>query len=190
MSKPRLANWEIAACALWLLGGATIRKDTEEVAVRCWELAPERFRWKRYPEFPDKRTAGEALRDGKKNKNGALIGGDERDGWILTEAGLRWARGREQLGEGNVPPRGLSALAVGMAGALSDLASHDTYRRWKAGAKGIPKYEVAIAIQLPADAPHWAVNNRLREMRNAAALASLEDLEAFLKWLDNATQAE
>ncbi len=93
-------NRELVVYALYLAGGANGRVHTEDVALKCFELFPDAFSWVKHVQFPDKDIVRVALTDARKDKYGALLsGGIEghssqgdpgRDGWILTENGLRW----------------------------------------------------------------------------------------------------
>ncbi len=98
-------NWEVAAFALFALGGGEKFVHTEDVALKCFELAPGSFSWIRHPQLPDKDIARVALTDARKEKAGALVTGragrgvrqstggaygSKSDGWRLTEAGVRW----------------------------------------------------------------------------------------------------
>ena len=85
----RLTNPEVATYALWRVGGAKEPCDTEHVAALCWKIAPSRFSWKHYPEFPDKEIIRFALADAKKKKCGELVDGSGGEGWLLTTNGIR-----------------------------------------------------------------------------------------------------
>ena len=101
----RYNNWEIAVYALFLQGGLSRHIHTEDVALKCFELAPDAFSWVRHPQFPDKDIARVALTDARKSGRGTLVSGRAgqgkrgsgsadgtaaTDGWILTEAGATW----------------------------------------------------------------------------------------------------
>jgi hypothetical protein len=100
-----LANREIVVYALYLLGGATKRCHTEDVAIKCYQIQPTSFSWSKYTEYPDKDIVRVALTDARKERYGALVdgrSGQKRgqykkasrkpavDGWILTESGVQW----------------------------------------------------------------------------------------------------
>ena len=102
-----LRNWEVAVYALYLLDGATKLVHTEDIALKCHELAADSFSWVKHPEYPDKDIARVSLVDARKEKVGALVTGrsgqgkgqlhtvlQQRslDGWQLTEKGISWAR--------------------------------------------------------------------------------------------------
>ena len=64
--------------------------DTEDIAVKVDEMAPERFGWRKYSDRIDLDSVRVALRDAKKPKNGGLLIGNNTDGWMLSPAGMRW----------------------------------------------------------------------------------------------------
>jgi hypothetical protein len=103
--KKKLPNWEIAVYVVHLLDGVTRRVSTEDIALKCFELAPDAFSWVKHPEYPDKDVVRSALVDARKRKNGELLRGrtgrgkgqvsranaePASDGWMLTEAGAKW----------------------------------------------------------------------------------------------------
>ena len=113
-----LSNREVVVYALYLLGGATTRQHTEDIALKCFELLPSAFSWVKYPQFPDKDIVRVALTDAHKEKFKVLVEGrtgqsrgqyrrrDQRprtDGWILTDSGFRWVEENlqrlKQIGE-------------------------------------------------------------------------------------------
>ena len=85
-----LANHEIVTLAVYLLGGDSHDVDTEDIAVKANELAPNRFTWKKYHDQINIDTVRKRLWDAK-NKGG-FLNGSEKEGWLLTPAGLKFAR--------------------------------------------------------------------------------------------------
>ena len=85
---PRLYHVVVSAVAD--LGGASRHVDTEDVAMRCHELAPALFSWRKYPEQVNLEIVRVSLSDAKKPKNGGLLAGSGRTGWRLTKRGLDW----------------------------------------------------------------------------------------------------
>jgi hypothetical protein len=80
-----LSNIDIALFALYRRGGAQHPIETEDVALECWRLAPEKFSWKKYPQYPESEPARSALFDAAKPKYGKLVRGrNKRTGWMLT----------------------------------------------------------------------------------------------------------
>ena len=91
---------EVAAVALFLLGGATNVIDTEDIAVKAHAIAPGRFAWRKYPDLVNLELVRVALSDARKRENGALVSGKGKSGWSLTPAGARWceAQAKSLLG--------------------------------------------------------------------------------------------
>jgi hypothetical protein len=86
-----LANHEIVTLAVYLLGGDAQRVDTEDVAVKANALAPGRFTWRKYPGQINLDAVRKRLWDAAKPDKGGYLQGTEREGWVLTPAGLRFA---------------------------------------------------------------------------------------------------
>ena len=95
-----LSNKDIVVYALYLLGGWQKRVHTEDIALKCYELAPSKFSWVKYPEYPDVAPARFALEAAKKLKNKVLVKGESErkktaqsiGGWILTTDGIQWIK--------------------------------------------------------------------------------------------------
>ena len=100
-----LSDKEIVLYALYLLGGWQKRVHTEDVALKCFELAPTKFSWVKYPEYPDIAPARFALEAAKKQKHGALVKGESErkktvksiGGWMLTANGVQWIQANKEL---------------------------------------------------------------------------------------------
>ena len=176
-----MTNPQVAALALYSLGGATARQHQEDVAVKCYEIAPRRFGWERH-DFPDIDRAGVALRDGKKAKNGALITGDKRIGWLLTPAGIDWAGERAQLA-GGTKAEGRSVLSVTDDRELRHLRQHRLFEEWRAGSEEVSVFQAADVVGLPADAPTHSIARRIATLEGAARTGGRRELEGFLEWL-------
>jgi hypothetical protein len=90
----QLANHEIVALAVYLLGGTTKPVDTEDVAIKANELAPGRFSWTKYRDQINLELIRVYLSDAKKQSKGAYLNGSGNAGWTLTPRGLGFARER------------------------------------------------------------------------------------------------
>jgi hypothetical protein len=87
-----LSNHQIVTLAVYLLGGDSHYIDTEDVAVKANEIAPNRFVWRKYPEQINIENVRTFLSDAKKEKNGGLLTGSGKKGWLLTEQGIQFAK--------------------------------------------------------------------------------------------------
>jgi hypothetical protein len=92
-----LKQFEVVTAAIYLLGGAAKSIDTEDAAVKCFELAPTLFSWQKYKDQINLELVRVSLSDAKKPKNGSLLSGSGREGWRLSAKGLDWiqAGGRQ-----------------------------------------------------------------------------------------------
>jgi hypothetical protein len=91
MSKS-LSNHEIVTLAVYLLGGEAQPIDAEDIAIKANEIAPKRFSWRKYPNQINLESVRKRLWDARKPEKGGYLTGSDRQGWLLTENGLRFAK--------------------------------------------------------------------------------------------------
>jgi hypothetical protein len=91
---PGLTRPEAIVVALLSKGGDRTKVDTEDVAVEASKLAPGLFSWVKYPELVDKELVRVALSDARLKKGWTI--GSHAQGWMLTPAGVAFARANEQ----------------------------------------------------------------------------------------------
>lgn len=87
-----LSNVEIVTIAVYLLGGDSKYVDTEDIAIKTNELAPGRFTWTKYPEQINIDNIRKRLSDAKNIKKNGYILGSFKQGWILSEKGLKFSK--------------------------------------------------------------------------------------------------
>jgi hypothetical protein len=85
-----ISKREITVLAVYLLGGNRKSIDTEDVAVKCNEIAPGQLNWKKYPSQINLELVRAFLSDAKKPIYGGLLIGSGRQGWRLSNKGLEW----------------------------------------------------------------------------------------------------
>lgn len=78
--------------AAYLCGADARAIDTEDVAVKAFELAPSRFGWRKHADQINLELVRVSLSDAKKPEKGSLLDGSGKTGWTLTPAGLQWAK--------------------------------------------------------------------------------------------------
>ncbi len=99
-NKTSLSNIDIVIYAVYKLGGWQKRVHSENIALKCFELAPRKFSWVKFPQYPDILPSLFALEAAKKKKYGKLVIGeterrktfDKIGGWVLTVNGVRWIK--------------------------------------------------------------------------------------------------
>ncbi len=92
--KKSLTNTEIVTLAVYLLGGENKSVDTEDIAIKSNELAPNRFTWRKYPEQVNIGNVHRRLSFAK-DRLGYILG-SHREGWLLTRKGLNYSRKQEK----------------------------------------------------------------------------------------------
>ena len=92
MRGKELNNQGIVVLAVYAVGGADRYVDTEDVAIQAASIAPGRFSWRKYKEQINIDTVRKRLWDAAKNKDSPFLLGSEKEGWLLTEAGLDFCR--------------------------------------------------------------------------------------------------
>ncbi|EAQ10958.1 hypothetical protein RB2654_05024 [Rhodobacterales bacterium HTCC2654] len=121
--------------AAYLAGASRAHADTEDIAVKAAELAPGRFSWRKYPEQINIETIRKRLWDASSEKMGRLLTGSERDGWLLTEAGLQFCR--EHSDQLENPEEGSIRLSQKeQAWATRErgrMQAETAFRKWKDG---------------------------------------------------------
>jgi hypothetical protein len=130
-SGSTLSNLDLVTLAVHCLGGAAERVDTEDVARVASRLAPGRLSWRKYPDQINLELVRVYLSDAKKAKNGALVIGSGRSGWMLTQTGKARAVTLASAG----PPSGFTH-------PRSDTAATQRERAERAWVLGHPALEV------------------------------------------------
>lgn len=104
-----LTNTEIVTLAVYLLGGEARAIDVEDIAIKVNELAPGRFSWRKYKDQINLDSVRRRLSQAKTEEG--YLGGSGTDGWLLTEAGLAFAKKKAEavpgfdLGRETLSPR-------------------------------------------------------------------------------------
>lgn len=89
--KEQTNNEEIVTVALYELGGLIDGVHTEEIAVKAFSLAPNRFRWEleKFKNNINLSYVYSALSDARKI---GFVEGTPKKGWVLTKSGLDLAK--------------------------------------------------------------------------------------------------
>jgi hypothetical protein len=204
-AEQRYKNWEIAVLALFLQGGASKRVHTEDVALKCYELARDAFSWVRYPQYPDKDIARVALTDARKSKTGALVSGragrgrrpipepdatPTDDGWRLTERGARWiAENRHRL-DALTTKRRVRLDRQEPLRRLARITSHPAFQRFALDQRSFSPSlgELADLLRCRPDAPRRVWDRRFQAARNEAQVAAQQDVLSFLHACEDAVR--
>lgn len=92
-----LSNSQVVVLAAYLAGAAKGYADTEDIAIQAAQIFPGRFSWRKYPEQINIEAVRKRLWDAASEKMGRLLTGSDRDGWLMTEAGLEFCKDNERM---------------------------------------------------------------------------------------------
>jgi len=187
-----LSNVDIVVYALHQLGGWQRRVHTEDIALKCYEYAPSRFCWIKYPEYPDLSSVYYALGDAKKSKFGALVRGESEKkgrkrrtgigGWMLTPGGIQWIeangpRVEKFLGE-RIPTGERSAAGR----KLKLLLRSPAFRKFMdRGAEAqISHAQFAEALVCTVNTRSEVLNDRLEQLQSIAEELGNEEVRNYV----------
>lgn len=190
-----LTNWEIAVYALYLRGGASRSVHTEDVALKCFELAPDSFSWVKHRQYPDKEVARKGLVDARAEKNlvtgrtGRGKGQSSKtatdpalDGWQLTDAGVRWVMENEDRLAHELQERQPKGHRQELLQKLSRIRGHGLFKKFQDQPAGfVPSLgSLAELLRCRVDAERSVWEKRFATLRNEARLANQGDVVTFL----------
>lgn len=183
MTRIRLTNIDIAIYALHRLGGGERRVHTEKVAYECYQLAPDRFSWELYPEYPAREPGRSALFDARKAKNGALVSGSKVKGWMLTPAGIDRIRlllpELERLTAGDVQE---ASHRQKVQAYFQELETHPAFQRYlvERSCDAIKAYEFTDFLKCTLDSGPEVIKDRIETARTRAHQAGKNAILDFL----------
>lgn len=195
--KQKLINWEIAVYALHLSGGASKPVRTEDVALKCFELAPESFSWVHYPQYPDKEIARFGLTDARKAKTGALVTGRagkgirpvpqskgelSTDGWMLNEAGVKWVLSNEERLSRELGQKGTNYQRQELLRKIRRVRTHRLFATYRSAPEQFKPSlgELADLLRCRVDAEQAIWSKRIDLLKNQALLAQQDDVISFV----------
>lgn len=98
-----LSNSQVVALAISELGGTTKAIDIEDIAIRAFEITPEKFSWRKHPNRIDLRVIQYALKDAASTRKGnPLLKGSLKHGYMLTRLGLEWVEANQNINPVNL----------------------------------------------------------------------------------------
>jgi len=179
-----LSNVLIALQALDDLGGAAGFVDIEEVTLRAYELAPDRFGWrtKPYPSWERVRTAFvHANQQARRRGQGILvISNKSGDAWRLTAQGLQSSRAAPRSSIKTTVARGKRTGRS--VSRVRELRRHALFKRFSLGtpASDFARYELADLLLCPPDSTLDVVVRKLDAAQAAARDVSDAEVGQFL----------
>lgn len=185
-----LTQTELVTWAVYLLGGAQKRVDTEDVAIKAFALAPKRFSWRKYPDQINLELVRVYLSAAKDVEHGELLVGSGRTGWSLTRKGLTWVHSvepelkeRHSAGSGKQSQAG-SIDANRQARERKRILSMPAWTHWAAGDQSVAVDEAREIFRIDSYSTASVREAKMTRMR--AMFSEDEQISAFLARLSQA----
>jgi len=179
-----LNDKDIVVYALYVLGGYQKRVHTEDIALKCYEIAPARFSWTKYPQYPDIQPVRFALEKCKP----LVVGSSERKlpttvtGWRLTSDGIQWVKMNldrigQQLGKKQPPTERLVDNR-----RIKALISSRAFNKYLAeGEKAeISHADLAESLVCTVNTKPEIVSERIEQLHSAADLLNQDKVKQYL----------
>jgi len=187
-----LSNKDIALYALYILDGWQKRVHTEDIALKCYELAPSRFSWVKYPQYPDLAPARFALEQAEKPKSRALVKGESErtrnvkkiGGWMLTSEGIQWIMDNKPRIEqylGMHVPMGNRLFGDRKLKELLESTAYKKFRAYGEQAE-ISHAEFAEALICTVNTKAEILNDRLDQLYSAAEKLRREEIKSYVNF--------
>jgi len=186
----KLSNKDIVLYALHHLGGWQRRVHTEAIALKCYELAPSKFSWVKYPQYPDLSAAYHALGDAKKPKYGALVKGESEKtkkkkgigGWMLTADGIKWTEANKERIEKYLGEHRPIGDRLPADRKLKELLRSTAFKKFKAYGEQaeISHADFAESLVCTVNTRSEVLNDRLEQLYSIAEKREKEDVKNYV----------
>jgi hypothetical protein len=185
-----LTQVELVTWAVYLLGGAQKRVDTEDVAIKVFGLAPKRFSWRKYPDQINLELVRVYLSAAKDVEHGELLVGSGRTGWSLTRKGLAWVRSAESALQER---HGAASAKQSQAGSIDAnrqarerkrILSMPAWTRWATGDRSVAVDEAREIFRIDSYSTASVREAKMTRMR--AMFSDDEQISVFLAGLSQA----
>ena len=190
----RPSNRDVIVYAIAALGGDSQFVHTEGIAIKCHQLAPDAFSWRKHTHHPDLEVARRALLNMRSAEFGALVEGrsgegprkgDGRtgDGWQLTAAGREWVTANGDRVEGALNSTALSDRRQRVLQQLRRVYAHSTWSEFSDDPNTFSpsRGDLAELLRVRVDAPDEVWSSRFDEIMGRAVLIQDQELIQFAK---------
>lgn len=177
---------------LYVLGGWHRRVHTEDIALKCYEVAPSMFSWIKYPQYPDPTPARYALETAKKSDAGSLVtGSSERKrsgkgigGWRLTENGIRWVRGNKERIEKALGTRQVIGDRLPSDRRTKELLRSSAFKKFQSAgqAADISFAEFTESLLCTVNAGMEVLEDRLERLLSVAEELGRAEIQEYAKF--------
>jgi hypothetical protein len=200
-SSQELSNNDIVVYAIFKLGGIEKKVHTEDIAMECFRLSPERFSWtmqKYFKKFPDKEIARITLKNLKhvKDKNvrlvdgraGAPATGKETDGWRLTPEGVKWILSNKKRIEKALKIGDKTVRRPDIRNIIKKFENEICYQKYlqEGSVKNVNKYEFTDMLLCRPDAAPEVISKNFQRLKAQAELTQDKSILSFISECEQA----
>lgn len=190
--KKELSTKEITLYALYILGGWQRRIHTEDIALKCFELAPTKFSWTKFPQFPDLAPTRFALEGSKKKQNDVLVEGESEKkksvitlgGWRLTPIGVKWIEANKKRIENVLGTHKQVGSRLDMSRKLKTLMESKAFIKFlndKDNAQ-ISHAEFAQSLICTVNTEKRVLNERIEQLYTTAEKLQKQNVKDYLNY--------
>ncbi len=184
-----LRNEDIVLYAIYLLGGWQKRIHTEDIALKSFKIAPTKFSWIKYPQYPDVSPARFALESLKKKEYNCLVEGkSERKGsiggWMLTSNGVSWIKENLSRIESVLGKRTPTGTRLHSDRKLKALRVSKAFQNFLKDGKSssITHAEFAESLICTVNTEGKVLHDRLNQLYSIAEKLNKEDVKSYVKF--------
>lgn len=188
----KLSGIDIVVYALYLLGGWQKRVHTEDIALKCYELASSKFSWVKYPRYPDLAPARFALEAAKKPEYGILVKGESErkrttksiGGWMLTAEGIEWMNANKSRIEQYLGKQIPIGDRLSADRKLKELLGSVAFRKFKNYGEQaeISHPEFAESLICTVNTKSEVLNDRLDQLSSIAEKLGREEVKNYVSF--------
>jgi hypothetical protein len=192
-----LNNRDVCLFALVKCGGDVSHISTEDIALKAFELYPEKFGLIAHPAHPDVDSVRVTLTDLRKAKYGILVEGDKKMGWRTTPEGTAWYKSNKKAIADAIQHKlgGQKRVSSGVmikgdkvrTFRLTRIKTSEAYKKWKAHSQP-NKYDFYNLLRVDT---YTSPDVYERHMKDLTDVAEEDDeLKTFLRAMDQAYGGE
>ena len=181
-----MKKYELAVLAMHTLDGGDIALDIEDIAMKCEQISPGTFAWRKYKDQINLELVGFAVRDAKKEKYGAYVTGTHAKGWRLTPAGVKLGKellsASESLKNVQVSPSRDHSIQTKRANAeINRILDSQAFLDWRA-TKEPSKKSISQLLKINTYSSEELVSIKLSRLEKLRGLdAEIDDFLDFLE---------
>lgn len=185
-----LSNMDIVIYALYILGGWQNRIHTEDIALECFKIAPRKFSWVKYSQYPDMLPSLFALEAAKKKQYGELIIGEtERKktvkiigGWMLTVSGVKWIKENLSRIEQSLDKNKIGSKRLHSDRKLEELYKSTAFKKFLIESENteFSHAEFAESLICTINTRSEKLNDRLNQLSSVAEELNKEEVKKYI----------